>query len=637
MDYAAERRAHSRGEIMPVFEIQTPDGRRFEIEARDMQEAASALPPEKSFFQKYVDDPVRAMAQGATFGWADPIAARMGALTGQGSYEENLARERAQTAAIPGAIRYPAEIAGAIGSTVAAAPATAAGAALTGVERLPWLARTVLGGGAGGALFGAGEAPPGERLTGAGEGAVVGGVLGPVAAGAGNIAGRIGAGVRNALLPQTGAATDLARALTRDELTAAELAQRAAETQQIRSGATLADVGGENVRGVLERVAQTPGAGRTIVTPFLSARQTGQRSRLASDLETLTGAKQTAVEAIDQTMADRASAAKPIYDIAFDFNARLVPEVAAAWDRETATGYGRSILLNPNFRRTLQTEYGIRDPANAPLMKQIDAWKKVADDQVADAIRSGQGNKARVLSGMRDRMLDVLDEANPAYARARAAWAGPSKYLDAIDAGKDILSRGRSAQEVTRDFARLGESEQEGYRIGAVSAIVARMGEDPAKFADMTKYLRAPAMREKVAALMPTAEARDKWQRILSFEISSSELTGRALGGSATARRLAERDEAASLVGDLVLDAVTGASGVGLLKRLATGAPRWLRDKLRQRTDAAVARMLTDPSMAGLLNVAQRAGQLQAPSGALPAFAGGALAPPTAEQFRGAR
>jgi hypothetical protein len=579
---------------------------------------------------QYIDDAVRAAAQGATFGWADPIAARMGALTGQGSYEENLARERAQTAAIPGAIRYPAEIAGAIGSTVASAPATAAGAALTGVSRLPWLARTALGGAAGGALFGAGEAPPGERLTGAGEGAVVGGVLGPVAAGVGNVASRIGA----ALMPQTGAAADVARAVARDELTAAQLAQRAAETQAIRPGATLADIGGENVRGVLERVAQTPGAGRTIVTPFLSARQTGQRMRLASDLETLTGTTQTAVEAIDQTMSERASAAKPIYDIAFDFNARRVPEIADAWERETATGYGRSILLNPNFRRTLQTEYGIRDPAQAPLMVQIDAWKKIADDQIADAIRSGQSNKARVLTGMRERMLEVADEANPAYAQARAAWAGPSKYLDAIAAGKDVLSRSRSAQEVTRDFARLGESEREAYRIGAVSAIVARMGEDPAKFADMTKYLRSPAMREKVAALMPTAEARDKWQRILSFEIGSSEIAGRSLGGSATARRLAERDAAAEIVGDLVLDAVTGAPGMGLLKRLATGAPRWLRDKLRARTDAAIARMLTDPTMAGLPNLAQRAGQLQAPAGTAPAFIGGGIAAPQLEAPR---
>jgi hypothetical protein len=620
---------------MPLYSVQTTDGKTLEVEAPNDQALEQALASIPGTSHKtvlnYVDDAVRAAAQGATFGWADPIAARMGALTGQGTYKENLTRERAQTAQIPGAIRYPAEIAGAL----ATVPVTAGGAALAGVERLPWLARTIGGGAAGGALYGAGEAAPGERMTGAGEGAAIGGVLGPIAAGAGNVASRIYGGVRNALMPQTGAATDVARAVARDELSATELARRAAEAQALRPGATLADVGGENVRGVLERVAQTPGAGRTIVTPFLSARQTGQRARLASDLETLTGTKQTAVEAIDQTMADRAGAARPLYGIAFDFNARLDPEVAAAWERETSTGYGRSIVLNPNFRRTLQTEYGIRDPAQAPLMVQIDAWKKIADDQIADAIRSGQGNKARVLTGMRDRILEVVDEANPAYPAARASWAGPSKYLDAIESGKDILAPKLTAQEVMRDFARLGESEQEAYRIGAVSAIVARMGNDPAKFGDMTKYLRSPAMREKVAAIMPTAEAREKWQRILSFEISSSELTGRALGGSATARRLAERDEAASLVGDLVLDAITtGAPSIGLFRRLATSAPRWLRDKLRQRTDAQVARMLTDPSMAGLSNVAQRAGQLQAPGGTTPAFIGAGVVAPQLEAPR---
>jgi hypothetical protein len=40
-----------------------------------------------------------------------------------------------------------------------------------------------------------------------------------------------------------------------------------------RPGATLADVGGENIKGLAERVAQTLAAGRTIVVPELTARK----------------------------------------------------------------------------------------------------------------------------------------------------------------------------------------------------------------------------------------------------------------------------------------------------------------------------------------------------------------------------
>jgi hypothetical protein len=99
------------------------------------------------------------------------------------------------------------------------------------------------------------------------------------------------------------------------------------------------------------------------------------------------------------------------------------------------------------------------------------------------------------------------------------------------------------------------------------------MGNDPAKLGDMTKYLRSPEMREKIAALMPTPEARAAWAKRLDFEVGSSELTGRALGNSATARRLAEQGDAGNIVGDLVMDAFMGHPPVSLLRRAITAVP----------------------------------------------------------------
>src|SRR5262245_32877351 len=77
-----------------------------------------AVPPSKGVLG-YVDDAVRAIASGATFGFADEFAAKMDELTGRGgSYEENLARERARDAGIPAGIRIPGEIAGAVASAL---------------------------------------------------------------------------------------------------------------------------------------------------------------------------------------------------------------------------------------------------------------------------------------------------------------------------------------------------------------------------------------------------------------------------------------------------------------------------------------------------------------------------------------
>lgn len=559
----------------------------------------------------YVDDAVRSIASGATFGFMDEIAAKADELTGRGgSYAENVQRERARDKQIPGAIAVPGEIAGAVGGAVAAAPAAGATAVATGLSRLPQTARYVLGGGAGGGLFGAGSAEEGNRLSGAGVGMLIGGPAGYLAPKVVAGATRIASGIRNAVSPQANVAADLSRAITRDETTPQALAQQLQDLQAMRPGATLADVGGENVRGLVERVAQTPGAGRTTVVPALTQRQQDQMNRLALDLRQLTGTHRTATQAITETMEQRAADARPLYDEAFNFNARAVPEITTAWEQATNTGFGRAFMAKPEFRRTLQTEYGINNAADAPLMVQIDVWKKVADDFIRENIGT---NKARVAQAMRDRIVATVDQFNPAYLSARNAWAGPSRYLDAIEEGRNILGTRISAEELRAGLSAMSEVEREAFRTGAVSAIRAKMGSDPAKLADMTKYLRSPEVRAKIAAIMPDEQSAAQWMQRLDFEVRSSELTGRALGNSATARRLAEKENADSLVVDLVSDAFRGTNTVGLIERLIGGTYRRTRDTLRSRSDNILADVLTNSNAPGLPQVLQGATRQAAP------------------------
>lgn len=562
----------------------------------------------------YIDDAVRSIASGVTFGYADELAAKMDQITGRGgSYDENLKKEQARDAQIPAAIKIPGEIAGAVGGAVAAAPVTGALAVASGAARLPALVRAAGIGATGGALFGSGDAQQGERLEGAAKGGAIGTVAGPAISLAARGIGSVVQNVRGAVSPQANVTADLARAIERDGTTPQALTQRMDELNQVRPGvANLADAGGENVKGLLERVAQTPGAGRTVVVPALTGRQQGQMARLSGDLRELTGTHQSAMQAITETMEQRAQAARPAYDAAMNFNAREVPEIARAWDNATSTGWGQSILRSPDFRRTLQTEYGIADPANAPLMTVIDAWKKRADDQVNEAIRSGNNNKARVLSDMRDRVVETVDQHNPAYAEARAAWAGPTRYMNAIEEGRNILNTRVSAEELARGVENMAAADQEAFRIGAVSSIIGKMGSDPARMPDLTKYLRSPEMRAKLVAIMPTAEARQTWEQRLNFEADSSALTGRALGNSATARRLAEREDADGIVGDLVMDAFSGHPPVSLLRRAIGAVPQRVRDTLRSRSDEVLADLLTNPAgMDAVRQAVERVGRHQ--------------------------
>lgn len=565
----------------------------------------------------YVDDIGRSLASGATFGYADELAAKMNEVTGLGgSYKENVAKERARDEQMHPAIAIPGQIGGAVASTLIGGPAIAATkAGQWAAANLPRTLQFAGIGGAEGALAGAGNATEGNRLAGAATGAAIGIPVGAAAPHVVRGVGRAAGAVRDALSPQANVAADLGRAIGRDADEPMALLARTQAMQADRPGvATLADAGGENVKGLVERVAQTPGAGRTQVVPALTQKQQGQAMRLGNDLKTLTGTSKTAFETINETMAERAAAARPLYQEAMSVDIAQDQRVVDAIMSETATGWGRAILNSTSVKRTLQTEYGVTDtPGPQHLMAIIDAWKKGADDIIESATRSGDKNKARVISSMRDRVLSVVDEANPKYAEARAAWAGPSKYMDAVERGREVLNPKVSAEEFTARFRSLPDAEKEAERIGAVSAIVGRMGNDSAKLGDMTKYLRSPEVRGKIAAIMPDEETAAAWSRRLDYEVGASEMTGRALGNSATARRLAEKEDAENLAADLVLDAVKLAPRSFIMRVLGAG-PKWLRDTMRSRADALLADVLTNPnSMNQLPGMLQRAQNLSAP------------------------
>jgi hypothetical protein len=58
--------------------------------------------------------------------------------------------------------------------------------------------------------------------------------------------------------------------------------------------------------------------------------------------------------------------------------------------------------------------------------------KTALDDQIGAAAQAGERAKAANLLGVRDRLLSLMDQEIPGYANARAAYAGASKPIDAM-------------------------------------------------------------------------------------------------------------------------------------------------------------------------------------------------------------
>src|SRR6185503_6007060 len=90
-----------------------------------------------------------------------------------------------------------------------------------------------------------------------------------------------------------------------------------------------------------------------------------------------------------------------------------------------------------------------------PNLQFWDYTKRIIDDQIGEAVRAGKDQKARTLT----RLVQVM--------------------RNEIDEGRKILAKTASADEMGAAFRALSPSEQEGFRIGAVSRIIATLGNDP--------------------------------------------------------------------------------------------------------------------------------------------------------------
>lgn len=546
--------------------------------------------------------------QGVTFGFADEAAAGLRALvmredgedfeSAYTRHRDNLRGQLAQFRQESPITAIGSEMAGALVPGIGTAGAVSrfiGGAAGTAGR----IGRAALVGAGEGAVYGAGTAPEVEGIPGsAGIGAAIGGALG-AAAPAVIEGGRAVAQIaRGGSRPSFGADFRIAQALARDGMAPEDIARRLTNARRLGRPATLADVGGANVRRELETAVQSPGAGGDIAEQFLTARNREQLNRLSRDLVRGTGSKsEDVLTAIERTMKTRSDAAAPVYEKAMQFQAELNDQIVGAYNRVVSTPIGKQAL--PKARRILNVE----NFDEAPLMQRLDAVKRGIDDVIDSARRKGERQIARSATRLKAELLEQADQANPTYRQAREIWEEGSSYLEAIDTGRGILSRNYTSAALQRDWKALTDAEREAFRIGAVDSIITRMRQESAKEPNLLKLLRAPEIRDKLSVVMPPAKWR-QFERIVDMEETMFETATAALRGSPTARRaaaMAEQNKQMRLIAALgmVMEVATS----GLKSTLMLGIPsltRMTRDAVLSRQNALIAQRLlsaTPPAM----------------------------------------
>lgn len=360
---------------------------------------------------------------------------------------------------------------------------------------------------------------------------------------------------------------------------------------------TLADLGGENIKQLGGYVARQPGESRNFARSVLMGRDADAGARLNSDVSRYISSGPTMQQTAEALTEARSNAAAPLYEEAFSANQSVSSKLL---DRILNTDAGKAALEGARQRMSNRMSLmGKPDPelaeqareagqilkggvASGLKLKTWDLIKQDLDDTINSTKRkviNGTARKGELgeLIDLKRAMVRELDNqditarAGPnsmkpeggAYARARAAYSGPSQSLDALEAGKEIFKQ--TPEEISAAFAKLNPNDQEFYRTGVADVLRERIAKTGVGGNEARALIKNDWTRNQLKPIFPTDEAFNNFADAVGAEHTMADTTTRMLRGSQTAERLAE---------DQSPDNRAVASGSRLAKDLVTG--NWL-------------------------------------------------------------
>ena len=142
--------------------------------------------------------------------------------------------------------------------------------------------------------------------------------------------------------------------------------------------------------------------------------------------------------------------------------------------------------------------------------------------------------KLRRAIDLKNRLVSQIDEVNPAYKAARAAYAGPAADRAALQQGKDALRLPPDAMNFQRQA--LGSSEQAQYGLGYRSGMAEQAGKVRYATNPWETAYGTPQAQQKLTSLFP--QGADRFGRQYGLESQMAQTNNSVLGGSQTAERL---------------------------------------------------------------------------------------------------
>jgi hypothetical protein len=524
------------------------------------------VPAKSKGVLNYIDDAVRSIANGVTFGFADEIAAKGNELLGRGTYDENVKQERARDEQIPAAIAVPGQIAGAMAVPIGAA----AGGVTMGAKMLR-------GAGVGGLFGAASGAGQGEDFTDRAAKAAVGGVagaaIGAVAPplvegaiqGARVLAQPVVNAVRGAMNPADEAARRVATGLQRDvkidpqangRLTGREFVEGATDGTPV----TIMDLGGETTRALARSAANTSPEGRQLLNNTINDRFEGQSSRVNDWFRSAFNypdahAQQRALEETAKKVNTPAYAKAMREGGSGVWDDELQRLAGAPAIQEAARGSIPSLAnrgITEGFdapRRnplSFNPETGLATLSKLPNgnervpdLRFWDQVKRNLDPMISKAEANGDASKVGELTGLKNALIEHLDKIAPSYKEARSGAAHFFQAENALEAGQNFVTKNFATSETRAALAKMSEAERKLFQDGFVSRYVDTLNQVGDRRSILNQIAANPAAREKIQIALGPQKAAELEAR-LRVEGIMDLARGAVQGNSTTARQLAE-------------------------------------------------------------------------------------------------
>jgi hypothetical protein len=446
-------------------------------------------------------------------------------------------------------------------------------------------------------------------LQGAGTGALIGTTLPPVVEGGRAITKAVTAPFRSYAAPEKYAAGKVAQAFERDNRTPQKALRELDDLRQVSPNAMVADVGGQNVKGLMRSALNMPNAAREGFGQRLDVRQAGQFRRVRDAFDAALG-NSGEFEATTRTLIQsRKTKADQLFAQAFRTPTAVTSNLKKVLSRpltvnivsraqDAAKNRGENFL--PILKNNPQTGqfYYERVPRTEDLHRI-----KLHLDAMIGAVKKRETSLDNVT--VRDLVIlkkDLLKAIkNDPYKRALSEFAGDSALINALEDGIENGLRMTPA-EIRLALRDMSPSERQLWRLGLSRSIVDKLGEGH-KNRDRIRMLDSPNFMDRLRAAFPDLQGYRQLQRYMAQENAMTATRQAAQGNSTTAKQLAEGDEAGfEALQDMGAAGMAAVRGdfLGVMQRIGrrfTG--------LNPRSAAEILRILQNGDYASRVSAAQ--------------------------------